>query len=780
MFAVLRKSSPKLRTIIGNCVTKMNWNIRLAYVQTVGFAIGMGIIQIAFSVYVTLGLGQPNLILGYLFTVQGLASTIFVFPSGYFADKYRRDLLIRISVIFGVLAQLLLILATTSTSDVALNILYISQFMAGLGWGLSGPASMALIADSIEPGNRSRVFAKMHFVNLVASALGPCIAVGLILILGDTWEIEVLRAIIFVGAISGLFAYVAIIFVSDSKAIVTRIERIPPPLTPESSSTEESLKEPPVLTIFGRPFTYDVIVPSVIVISGIIIGFGAGATVAYFPVLFANPDIGYGLKPLFTYSVFGITNVVTGLMGLLAQRMIRIIGRIGSMFLVQGLAIVCLLGLVVNLALYQNQIISFPISVILLALFYISRNALMNASGPVSRSIVMDVVPSASRAKWNSLETLAWGMFWSVSASIGGFIVDSYGFLIVFIFTATLYTIATLMILIIRNRVPKESILSHTYHLGKLQTRNRVVMPSTLIGETKAGDIVTGQLTYGAISYYSDTAKGGAGLVYLEPAYISLSGKGHPHQIGIHDDYVIPRLREVVNKVHENKALIGIRLTHAGGATKKSICGTQPLAPSSVPSLGGDTPRPLALGEIDELHNTFVDAAVRAAEAGFDVVEISSCLSTHSSDLLGQFISSEYNKRTDEYGGLLTNRIRFPLEVAQAIRAHLPPRVMFAYYLSFPFQGISDDELSTVVKSIEMAGIELLCIDYSPSLAKKYEADFEHFIQEIKTALPSLPLVLSGDFDVESAETVLKLGQADFIGFGRFLQENLTFPQALN
>ena len=175
-----------------------------------------------------------------------------------------------------------------------------------------------------------------------------------------------------------------------------------------------------------------------------------------------------------------------------------------------------------------------------------------------------------------------------------------------------------------------------------------------------------------------------------------------------------------------------------------------------------------------------MDAAVRAARAGFDVVEISSCLTPHSSDLLGQFISSEYNNRTDEYGGSLENRIRFPLEIAKAIRAHLPPRVMFAYYLSFPFQGINDDELSTVIKSIEEAGIELLCIDYSPSSAEKYESDFEHFIRTLKTELPSLPLVLSGDFDVESAETALKLGQADFIGFGRFLQENLTFPQALN
>ncbi len=69
----------------------------------------------------------------------------------------------------------------------------------------------------------------------------------------------------------------------------------------------------------------------------------------------------------------------------------------------------------------------------------------------------MDVVPKETRAKWNSLEQLAWGMFFSVSALMGGFIVDNYGFVYVFIFTATLYTLATALLLIIRNKVPKES-----------------------------------------------------------------------------------------------------------------------------------------------------------------------------------------------------------------------------------------------------------------------------------------------------------------------------------
>ncbi|MFX0123558.1 MAG: MFS transporter [Candidatus Hodarchaeota archaeon] len=758
----------------------MNWNVRLAYIQTVGFAIGMGIIQTAFSIYVTDGLGQSNLILGNLFTIQGLASTIFVFPSGFFADKYRRDLLIRISVIFGVLAQLTLIFSTTLAWDpqAALNILFVSEALGGLGWGLSGPASRALLADSIEPGERSRVFANMFFVNLVASATGPILAIGLTLILGDTWDLIVLQNLILVGAIGGMIAYITIVFVSDDKAVVLKNEKHTQYPEQEISINEKD-EIPPQVIIFGHPFSYDVIIPIVIVTSGIIIGFGAGATVAFFPILFASPTIGYGLKPLFTYVVVGITNIITGLMALLAQRIIKIVGRIGSMFLTQGLAIICLLGLVINLLLYQNQQIPFSFSVLLLVIFYISRNALMNASGPVSASIVMDCVPSNSRAKWNSLETLAWGMFWSLSASIGGFIVDTYGFFYVFMFTATLYTIATLLILFIRNRVPKESILTRTYQLGKLKARNRVVMPSSPIGELHAGEMVDGQITYEAIQYYTQIAKDGAGLVYLEPAYISLEGKGHVDQIGIHDDYVIPRLSDVVKQVHKSGSLIGIRLTHAGGATKKIICGVQPLAPSAITITNWDHPRSLSSEEISSIRDNFVEAAVRSARAGFDIIEISSSVTRDRPDLLGQFISPEYNQRTDEYGGSLANRIQFPLEVVRAIRNHLPPEVMLAYYLAAPFRGLSDNELSTVVESVEKAGIELLCVDHLFSEIKDEEVGIERFIQKIKTKFPHMPIVCSGDFDVETAELAIKRGQADLIGFSRFLEETLPLQLSL-
>ncbi len=440
----------------------MNWNIRLAFLFTFTAALGGGIIYTALAVFVTQGLGQVNYVLGNMFTISGITSTVFIFPSSYFADKFRRDWLIRVSVISGVFAQLCLIFSTTltATPQKALLFLFLSQLLAGLTWGLSGPASQALIADSVESGNRSELFAYLHFVNLAANATGPFLAAGMTLILGDNWTIEVLRNIILVGAFFNILSFLVIVWSSDNKTVVSHREVSSSPTVEDEQATgkviQRNTKEDTEYKFLGRYFSYDIYIPAIITMSGIIIGFGAGMTVAFFPVLFADPDIGYGLKPFLTYIIFGITNLTTGVMGIVAQKSIKLLGRVGAMFLTQGLAVICLLGIIINLVLYQNDLIHFELGLILLICFFISRNALMNAAGPISRSIVMDIVPSRERARWNSLEALAWGMFWSVSASIGGFVVDRLGFVYVFLCTATLYTIGTLLLLRIRHRVPQE------------------------------------------------------------------------------------------------------------------------------------------------------------------------------------------------------------------------------------------------------------------------------------------------------------------------------------
>ncbi|MHA1213971.1 MAG: MFS transporter [Candidatus Hodarchaeales archaeon] len=754
----------------------MNWNIKLAYIQTTTAAVGFGIIQTAFSVYiytlsVSIGILQPNVVLGNLFTVSGLASTIFVFPSGYIADRYRRDFLIRISVVFGLLSQFLLVLSTTYIGMESLGLLFISQLTGGLAWGISGPAAQALIADSIEPGNRSKVFATMHFANLVAAAVGPFLAVGLTLILGDTWQLSVLQVIIFVGTVATSISYLSVAFASDDRALVTSDERKKERdlgVLSDEQRSKDGLFDLKVIKV-SKPY-YDWVIPSMIVLSGLLIGFGAGATVAFFPVLFASEKIGYGLMPMFTYTVVGITNILTGFAGLGAQRLIRYTGRIFSMFLVQGSAIICLIGLIINLFLFQNRIISYETSVVLLTIFYISRAALMNASGPISRSIIMDVVPPNSRAKWNSLESLGWGMFWSLSASLGGAIVDTFGFMHVFLFTASIYTIATLLLLVIKDRVPKESLLTRSYQLGKLKTRNRIVLPSkSLAHETGLHrKRIAGQLTSEDVSFYVKSAKGGAGLVFLEPAFIHHSGRTHSNQIGIHDEYVVPNLKEVVKLIHSHGALAGIRIKHAGVVSNKLFHEKEITYPSDITAMNED---------LSQVYTEYLEAAKRAVKAGFDVIELASITSPkENSSLIGQLISPIFNKRTDEYGVSLERRTKFVLDVIKGIKNNIPSYKMLSFHISLPQEGLSTEEVLNLVKKICCSGVDLLSLGQGD---EKISILTKDLIEKIKKSCPTVPLVLHGNFDVKSAEEILRKGRVDLIGFEKLLDTDSTFPLTL-
>src|ERR1017187_6718622 len=180
-------------------------------------------------------------------------------------------------------------------------------------------------------------------------------------------------------------------------------------------------------------------------------------------------------------------------------------------------------------------------------------------------------------------------------------------------------------------------------------------------------------------------AVAGAGLVCTEAAAVEARGRITPHDLCIWDPAHIEFLARITSFLHGQGAAAGIQLAHAGrkGSTRRpwdgggllpeAEGGWQPVAPSAV-KFGAADPAPHALSkaEIHALADSFRDAAVRALRAGFDVVEI------HGAHgyLIHEFLSPLSNRRTDEYGGTLDNRLRFALEVTEAVRgawpAHLP------------------------------------------------------------------------------------------------------------
>jgi 2,4-dienoyl-CoA reductase-like NADH-dependent reductase (Old Yellow Enzyme family) len=180
-------------------------------------------------------------------------------------------------------------------------------------------------------------------------------------------------------------------------------------------------------------------------------------------------------------------------------------------------------------------------------------------------------------------------------------------------------------------------------------------------------------------------AIGGAALVLTESTAISPEGRITPHDLGIWKDEHISGLQRITSFLHQHGAFAGIQLAHAGRKGSMDVPwettrpipgfegGWQPVAPSPI-RFDDAYPVPTALNRagMDKVVSDFIIAAHRALAAGFDVIE----LHTAHGYLLHEFLSPISNHRTDEYGGSLENRIRFPLEVARALRStwpqHLP------------------------------------------------------------------------------------------------------------
>jgi 2,4-dienoyl-CoA reductase-like NADH-dependent reductase (Old Yellow Enzyme family) len=153
--------------------------------------------------------------------------------------------------------------------------------------------------------------------------------------------------------------------------------------------------------------------------------------------------------------------------------------------------------------------------------------------------------------------------------------------------------------------------------------------------------------------------------------------------VGIYEDRFLPGLKRLVDAMHDAGAKASIQLGHAGGHTRRDICGETPIAPSAIPHQVYETtletivPEEMSKARIDQTIAAHVSAALRAQAAGFDCVEI------HAAHgyLISQFHAPFENRRGDEYGGSLENRARFGLQILRAVKSAVP-RLGVIYRLS--------------------------------------------------------------------------------------------------
>jgi 2,4-dienoyl-CoA reductase-like NADH-dependent reductase (Old Yellow Enzyme family) len=322
-----------------------------------------------------------------------------------------------------------------------------------------------------------------------------------------------------------------------------------------------------------------------------------------------------------------------------------------------------------------------------------------------------------------------------------------------------------------------------TYLLTPLKVRsmnlaNRLVMPP--MATAKAGP--DGKVSQNLLDYYEEKSRGGfISLIIIEHSYIAPEGKASNNQLSISDDAVLPGLRKLADVIHRNGSMAAMQINHAGSAALKEVTGMTPLAPSATTNpRRGDMPREITRKETDDIVNAFKDASRRVRDAGFDAVEI------HSAHgyLLNQFFSPLTNKRTDDYGGSLSNRIRVHLQVIEAIRTAVGPEFPVQVRLGasdYTEGGTTIEDSKIAARAFEAAGADIIHISggfvgYTPPglIGQGYFAPLSEAIKSVV----SIPVILTGGItEVEAAEKFLVDKKADLIGVGRAILQDSTWAK---
>lgn len=322
--------------------------------------------------------------------------------------------------------------------------------------------------------------------------------------------------------------------------------------------------------------------------------------------------------------------------------------------------------------------------------------------------------------------------------------------------------------------------LLEPFKIGYLELKNRIVMPSMVTNYANRDGSVSDRL----ISYYKARAAGGVALIVVEAAYIHPSGKGFENQLGIYNDKLVPGLKRLVNEIHAEGGKVFLQLYHAGSQTDSSLTRTPILSPSAIPCpTKKEIPVELNKESIEVLVDAYIKAAKRAQKAGFDGVEIQGA---HGC-LLNQFLSSYSNKRTDQYGNSLENRMRFPLEIVTRIRKDLGKDFILGYRLSayeYIEDGLTLTETKPFAKRLEAAGIDLISVSAGanqfmmmtvPPMGIK-QGCAAYLSKEIKKEV-NIPVIVAGRInEPRVAEEILLDEKADLIALGRALIADAEFP----
>jgi len=328
-----------------------------------------------------------------------------------------------------------------------------------------------------------------------------------------------------------------------------------------------------------------------------------------------------------------------------------------------------------------------------------------------------------------------------------------------------------------------------------VRLRNRVV-----VAPMHQYSAVEGHVTDWHLVNAGKFAQGGAGLVMMESTKVARNGAGTVGDVGLWNDTFIPGLARCAAFIKAYGAVAGIQLGHSGGKARTGrpweggapLTGDEPgifdwdgwelVAPSAIAhSERSPTPRPLSHNEVRDLAVNWGEAARRADQAGFDVVEI------HAAHgyLIHQFLSPVTNTRTDDYGGSELNRMRFAVEVAESVRASWPAhKPLFVRLSCEDDAGWGPDESVRLARLLQAKGVDVIDCSSGGTLARSpmdsvrsraygYQVPYA---DKIRKEAGLLSMAVGHIVHADQAEAILSEGRADLVALAREILYNPNWP----
>ena len=291
------------------------------------------------------------------------------------------------------------------------------------------------------------------------------------------------------------------------------------------------------------------------------------------------------------------------------------------------------------------------------------------------------------------------------------------------------------------------------------------------------------------LNHLGSLANSGAALVVLEATGVERRGRITHGCLGLYSDNCEAALVHMVAHCRRyGTAKLGIQIAHAGRKASASApwdggqalkAGEDPwetIAPSAIPfGAGWHVPREMTTADMERVRQAFADAAARAVRAGLDAVEL------HGAHgyLLHSFLSPISNKRTDGYGGALVARMRFPLEVAAAVRAVVPRKVALGARITgsdWMDGGLTPDDAVAFAKALKAAGLDFVCVSSGGISAETRPASAAGlnvaFAETVKRGAGIATRAVGLIATPKQAEAIVAEGKADMVALGRAMLDN--------